>query len=264
MGLVGALLAGVGFLVASAPSVRTAPQLPTSDTIATVAATPDSSLALRSTRASMTAPRRGAEVGVRVVKSRNAPPTRDVEEIRRHLVQGQGGTYIADILAAQDSQLVRWPDNTVLHVWIQPATTASNWSPAYVQMVRTAFTTWAAAGAPIGVDFTADSASAVVHVVWVDRFADDAAIGQTQQTWDQYRWLVAGEITLATHTVGGYELDSSMVRAAALHEIGHLLGVGHSRSEGDIMSAEAHALELSRADLTTLRLLYVLPPGAVR
>jgi len=54
------------------------------------------------------------------------------------------------------------------------------------------------------------------------------------------------------------------VRAAALHEIGHLLGVGHSRSEGDIMSAEAHALELSRADLLTLRLLYVLPPGPVR
>jgi predicted Zn-dependent protease len=201
---------------------------------------------------------------VRIVQSRNAPPPRDIEEIRRHLVQGQSGTYIADILAAQDSQLVRWPDNTVLRVWIQPATTASNWSPTYVETVRTAFTTWAAAGAPIGVDFTSDSTSALVHVVWVDRFPDGAAIGETEQTWDQYRWLVGGEITLATHTVGGYALDASMVRAAALHEIGHLLGVGHSRSEGDIMSAEAHALELSRADLTTLRLLYVLPPGAVR
>jgi predicted Zn-dependent protease len=212
----------------------------------------------------MTAPLGGAEVGVRVVQSRNAPPSRDLEEIRRHLVQGQGGTYIGDILAAQDSELVRWPDNTVLHVWIQPGTTASNWSPAYVDMVRAAFTTWAAAGAPIGVDFVNDSASALVHVVWVDRFPSGAAIGQTQQTWDQYRWLVRGEITLATHTVSGYQLDAAMVRAAALHEIGHLLGVGHSRSAGDIMSASAHSLELSRADLTTLRLLYVLPPGSVR
>ena len=258
------VLAGVGFLIAGAPSVHTAPQLLTSDSIATVASTSDTSPPRRSTRVSMTAPPRGAEVGVRIVRSRNAAPSRDVEEIRRHLVQGQGGTYIADILAAQDSQLVRWPDNTVLHVWIQPATSASNWSPTYVDMVRTAFTTWAAAGAPIGVDFTSDSASALVHVIWTDRFPDGAAIGQTLQTWDQYRWLVGGEITLATHTVGGYELDSSMVRAAALHEIGHLLGVGHSRSEGDIMSAEAHALQLSRADLTTLRLLYVLPPGLVR
>jgi predicted Zn-dependent protease len=55
-----------------------------------------------------------------------------------------------------------------------------------------------------------------------------------------------------------------MVHAAALHEIGHLLGVGHSSSPDDIMSAEAHALELSHADLLTLRLLYILPPGAVR
>jgi Matrixin len=212
----------------------------------------------------MTAPPGGAEVGVRVVQSRNAPPPRDLEAIRRHLVQGQGGTYIADILAAQDSQLVRWPDNTVLHVWIQPGTTASNWSPAYVDMVRASFATWAAAGAPISVDFVNDSASALVHVVWIDRFPNGAAIGQTHQTWDQYRWLVGGEILLATHTVSGYDLDAAMVRAAALHEIGHLLGVGHSRSEGDIMSAEAHAFELSRADLLTLRLLYVLPPGSVR
>ena len=179
-------------------------------------------------------------------------------------MQGQGGTYIGDILASQDSELVRWPDNTVLRVWIQPATTATNWSPAYVGVVRAAFTTWAAAGAPIGVAFVDDSAAAVVHVLWTDRFPTGAAIGETQQTWDQYRWLVGGEITLATHTVGGYELDAPMVRAAALHEVGHLLGVGHSSSNGDIMSAEAHALELSRADLITLRLLYVLPPGFVR
>ena len=244
--------------------MRTAAPVQAPDTIATVAASADTLRSLTSTRASMNATPRGADVGVRIVRSGNAPPSRDVEEIRRHLVQGQSGTYIGDILAAQDSQLVRWPDNTVLRVWIQPATTASNWSPTYVEMVRTAFRTWAAAGAPIGVDFASDSASALVHVTWIDRFADGAAIGQTLQTWDQYRWLVRGEITLATHTVGGYSLDSTVVRAAALHEIGHLLGVGHSRSEGDIMSAEAHALELSRADLTTLRLLYVLPPGPVR
>jgi hypothetical protein len=30
------------------------------------------------------------------------------------------------------------------------------------------------------------------------------------------------------------------------------------------MATEAHALVLSRADLATLRLLYALPPGAVR
>ena len=244
--------------------MRSEPAPAASDSVATIVSAPDSSAPTITARTSLNASRRAGEVGVRRVRSRNAPPLHDVEEIRRHLVQGQPGTYIADILAAQDSELVRWPDNSVLHVWIQPRTSASNWSPEYPATVRSAFTTWAAAGAPIGVDFVDDSAAATVHVMWTDRFPSGAAIGETVQTWDQYHWLVAGEITLATHTVNGFDLDAAMVRAAALHEIGHLLGVGHSLSEGDIMSAEAHALELSRADLTTLRLLYVLPPGAIR
>jgi predicted Zn-dependent protease len=253
----------VGVLVAGAPSRHSVEPL-SGDTAVVEAAAIDSAVPTRTARANMTAGRRSGEVGVRVVQSRNAPPVRDREEIRRHLVQGQGGTYMGDILAAQDSELVRWPENTILHVWIQPGTTATNWSPSYVDMVRTAFNTWAAAGAPIGVDFVNDSATAGVHVMWIDRFAAGAAIGQTQQTWDQYRWLVGGEITLATHSVEGYELNAPLVRAAALHEIGHLLGVGHSGSNGDIMSAEAHALELSHADLLTLRLLYILPPGSAR
>lgn len=258
------MLVGVGVLIVGAPSRRHPAAIPAADSSVVETLVADSVKTTTHATASVTAPRRSGEVGVRVVQSRNAPPARDAEEIHRHLVQGQPGTYIGDILAAQDSQLVRWPENAVLRVWIQPATTATNWSPSYVNVVRASFTTWAAAGAPIGVDFTTDSASALVHVSWIDRFPDGAAIGETEQTWDQHRWLVRGEITLATHTVTGLALDSAMVRAASLHEIGHLLGLGHSRSEGDIMSAEAHALELSRADLLTLRLLYVLPPGLAR
>jgi hypothetical protein len=258
------VLVGVGVLIVGAPSRHQADAVPIRDSSVLESVSSDSTTVTTRSTTNVTAPRRSGEVGVRVVKSLNAPPVRDPDEIHRHLVQGQGGTYIGDILADQDSQLVRWPDNTTLSVWIQPTTTATNWSPSYVDVVRASFSTWAAAGAPIGVNFTPDSASALVHVMWIDRFADGAAIGETEQTWDQHRWLVGGEITLATHTVGGYALDSAMVRAASLHEIGHLLGIGHSKSEGDIMSAEAHALELSRADLITLRLLYVLPPGAVR
>lgn len=258
------MLVGVGVLIVGAPGRHHTDPAPIRDSSVVEALVADSTPVTTRSTVNVSAPRRSGEVGVRVVRSLNAPPVRDPDEIHRHLVQGQGGTYIGDILAAQDSQLVRWPDNSVLRVWIQPATTASNWSASYIDVVRASFTTWAAAGAPIGVSFTPDSASAVVHVMWTDRFPDGAAIGETEQTWDQYRWLVRGEITLATHTVSGYPLDSAMVRAASLHEIGHLMGVGHSRSDGDIMSAEAHALELSRADLLTLRLLYVLPPGAVR
>ncbi|HEX8851291.1 MAG TPA: matrixin family metalloprotease [Gemmatimonadaceae bacterium] len=264
--IVGLLVCTVGALIIGAPR-RSTPLVAAADTTSTPAAdarAPGRAESGGSASQQMTIAH-GGEVRVRLVRSGNPPPVRDLDEIRRHLVQGAPGTYIGDILALQDSQLVRWPDGTVLRVWIAPTVTDfMDWTPAYVDTVRSAFGAWDAASLPLRVEFTTDSAAATVHVRWIDHFEKAGTIGQTQQTWDQYRWLVGGEITIAMHTESGYTLDAKWVRATALHEIGHLLGLNHSSSDADIMAASAHAPELSRADLATMRLLYVLPPGATR
>lgn len=264
--IVGLLVCTVGALILGAPR-RSAP---------VVAAATDSGRASDSTHDVTAAAEGGSatermiiahsgEVRVRLVRSGNPPPARDLDEIRRHLIQGAPGTYIGDVLALQDSQIVRWPDGTLLRVWIAPEVTdVVDWSPAYVDTVRSAFASWDAARVPVRIEFTTDSAAATVHVRWVDHFEKNGTVGQTQQTWDQYRWLVGGEITIATHTMSGYTLDARWIRATALHEIGHLLGLNHSTAESDIMAASAHALDLSRADVATMRLLYVLPPGSAK
>lgn len=260
--LVGTVAAGVGGLIVTAPRPQpVAAPAPDSASPSSRGAPVDS--AEGSATVALTGPR-GREVRGRQVRSGNAAPVRDIEEIQRHIRLGAPGTYIQDIIDEQDAELVRWPESTVFRVWIAPTTTASEWRPEYVDSVRAAFTVWAAAGAPIGAQFISDSAAANVRIHWIDRFEEGGTIGQTLQTWDQYRWLVAGDITIATHATTGQTLGPDWIRATALHEIGHLFGLNHSKTEGDIMASQAHALELSRADLATLRLLYALPPGAVR
>lgn len=261
MALVGALVAGVGVLIASAPR---RPDVQAADETPVAAHEPaERATAVPPPVGTGHAPG-GAHVNVRLVRSRNAAPFRDPDEIRRRMLQGAAGTYIGDLLVAQDSQLTRWPDNTRLRVWIARQAPIANFDAAFADTVRSAFGAWADASPQVRFEFVDDPSAADVRVTWVERFPEPGAIGQTLQTWDQYRWLVAGAITIATHTTSGVRLDPGLVRATALHEVGHLLGLGHSASTGDIMCAEANALELSRADLATVRLLYVLPPGPQR
>jgi len=261
--LVGAVAAGVGLLIFTAPRPRAQPVAASSATMVAAPEADSDEVRDSSATIALTAPRRG-EVRGRQVRSGNPPPVRDLEEIQRHIRLGAPGTYIDDIISEQDAELVRWPESTVFRVWIASTTTATEWRAEYADTVRSAFTAWTAAGAPIGAQFTSDSAAANVRIHWIDHFDEGGTIGQTLQTWDQYRWLVAGDITIATHTPAGQALGPDWIRATALHEIGHLFGLNHSKTAGDIMASEAHSLELSRADLATLRLLYALPPGAVR
>lgn len=51
------------------------------------------------------------------------------------------------------------------------------------------------------------------------------------------------------------------MRAIALHEVGHLLGLDHTTDQTSVMAARVRVRELSAADHATARLVYALPPG---
>lgn len=189
----------------------------------------------------------------------------DDPSIRERLREAEAGTYIAEILESRDSNVARWPSRVgkPLRVWVQPATALKGWDSTYVGIVQDAFREWSSVGIPVPFTFTADSARADIHVTWRERFNEPIS-GKTRWARDDNWWILEGSITLALHHYQGDALGPSAVKAIALHEVGHLLGLDHTADIASIMTPRVRVRELSAADRATMRLVYTLPAGTVR
>jgi hypothetical protein len=186
-------------------------------------------------------------------------------ERRRRIRSAQAGTYISDILSARDSSLSRWPDRNgvPLTVWIQPKARYDDFTTNFVARVRQAFMEWGTLNLPVRFCFVDDSAEADVHVTWIDRFKEPIS-GRTRWSRDDDWWITDANIVLAVHHNQGEVLDEDSMRAMALHEIGHLLGLDHTRDSMSVMAPKVRVRQLSDADRATARLLYALPAGPLR
>ncbi|MBA3891606.1 MAG: matrixin family metalloprotease [Gemmatimonadaceae bacterium] len=192
-------------------------------------------------------------------------PARDAEEVRRTLAARGGGTYIGEMLAQEDSMLVRWPDRTLtaLRVWVQPHADVPGWSDGYPQVVRDVFPEWSVAGFPIRFLHVLDSATADLHIRFT-RSLPGLQIGLTNRFRDEHGWIVAAEIILATGDQSGKPLPAGLISAIARHEVGHALGLGHASDPAMLMFPESRTTTITATDRATLHLLYSLPPGTVR
>lgn len=186
-------------------------------------------------------------------------------EMRRRIAAGASGTYIDELLVARDSALSRWPNRQTrpLRVWVDDASSVEGWNEEFITSVREAFDTWAATGIPLRFDFIMDSTSADVHVRFTDRLANGIS-GKTIWSRDSRWWLVDGDIELALVHPSGGSVSPTQMRAIALHEVGHLLGLDHASSAENIMSARVRVRDLSESDRATVRLLYSMPPGSIK
>ena len=197
-------------------------------------------------------------------REQDTPPA----ELRRRVEGLKAGTYIDDILTAQDSALYRWrePSPGGMRVWIEPSSLAHGWEASYPEIARGALGEWSDAGFPIPFVFANDSAEADLTIRWRERFPDEDGqrIGVTERIQTSQFWIRAARIQIANHDSAGRLLPPRTVAGIVRHEIGHALGLNHADDATSVMYREAATSTISPSDRATLRLIYLLPPGSLR
>jgi hypothetical protein len=259
--LVVGLVVFVGQAIVKQPRHQSRAVVPslTEETTAPVSATNDGQTAPPSS-AVRAAPRNDLNNSPR--SSMEPAPMRDLADIKSRLAAGQAGTYIGDILAMQDSVILRWPERRInaIRVWVSTPKNVTDWNDGFADMARSVFNEWGAAGSPLRFDFVVDSASSDIQVKWVPQF-NSSHIGSATRLVDQHSWIVGAEIDIAVHDSSGRTFNPIELTGIARHEVGHALGLGHSQDRRTLMFPEETMYDISPTDLATLRLIYTLPPG---
>ncbi len=211
-------------------------------------------------------PGEGSEgLGREALSTLPPPPPPNYAQNAELLRESNGLTYIEETLAARSGHIARWIDRTEnpITVWIQKSSPIKDFWPDYPERARDAFYAWVGTGIPLKFLFVDDSASAEVHVRWVDRFTDLAA-GKTYWSRDKNWWIVAADIEIAVHRPSGEPYEREAIRTIALHEVGHTIGLDHCNNLENVMAPRVRVVRLSSEDMRTAALVYKLPPGAVR
>lgn len=181
------------------------------------------------------------------------------------LARDIGQTYLDSLLASTDSLVRRWSDRGGRPYRIA---ILEGGSPDYgvrmADFVREAASRWQAADIGLWFSFTGDSADADIVFRWRDTFGNGNQAGVTDLRWSNAGPVVHAYVSLASRNAGDSLFTDDALLGAAVHELGHAIGLPHSAEDTDVMYPVTRVTVPSSRDRATARLLYSLPPGSLR
>lgn len=179
-------------------------------------------------------------------------------------------TYIDDCF--NSDRLTRWPDNVMpLKVyigkfrWYKSAGTADELK--YTQMLIDGFNAWEQmSGGLVSFERTLDLYSSNINIDW--KRVDRKSLGSCTFNFDKKGQYYSAEVSigLSDGIIHHQYMDENEIFHTILHEVGHSVGLGHSKTKGDIMYVphEYGVVNISNNDLETLKWLYRLPVGKTK
>lgn len=156
----------------------------------------------------------------------------------------------------------RWSSasHSPIALWVDSSAATPGWRPEFADIVADAATEWSSADVPVRFVRAAAPELADVRVHW-KRWQPGTARGATTRWANARGEIVGADVTIVLARCRSGPVSSPReLRAIALHELGHALGLPHDPSRESIMYWETGPLSLTDHDLNALRAAYHVPP----